>query len=65
MAEAIVSGHFGGAGLDAETLTMMLDAVGAFVAHALPPQRQLQLERTGLLAMAAMRTEPYPRRAPC
>jgi alkylation response protein AidB-like acyl-CoA dehydrogenase len=44
MAEAIVSGHFGGAGLDAETLTMMLDAVGEFVAHALPPQRQLQLD---------------------
>jgi len=44
MADAMVSGHFGGAGLDAETLTMMLDAVREFVAHALPPQRQLQLD---------------------
>ena len=44
MADAMVSGHVAGAGLDTESLTMMLDAVREFVEHALSPQRQLQLD---------------------
>ncbi|HRC37740.1 MAG TPA: acyl-CoA dehydrogenase family protein [Rubrivivax sp.] len=40
----MVSGHVAGAGLDTESLTMMLDAVREFVEHALSPQRQLQLD---------------------
>ncbi|MBL0087595.1 MAG: acyl-CoA dehydrogenase family protein [Ideonella sp.] len=40
----MVTGHVGGAGLDTDSLTMMLDAVREFVEHALPPQRQLQLD---------------------
>ena len=35
MADAMVTGHVGGAGLDTESLTMMLDAVREFVGHAL------------------------------
>ena len=38
------SGHVGGAGLDTETLTMMLGALGDFVNDALTPQRQLELD---------------------
>jgi alkylation response protein AidB-like acyl-CoA dehydrogenase len=38
------SGHVGGAGLDTDTLTMMLDALDEFVGHALTPQRQLELD---------------------
>jgi alkylation response protein AidB-like acyl-CoA dehydrogenase len=45
MNDATASGHLGGAGLDTETLTMMLDALETFVADALPPQRQLDLDR--------------------
>ena len=37
-------GHVGGAGLDTDTLTMMLDALDEFVGHALTPQRQLELD---------------------
>jgi alkylation response protein AidB-like acyl-CoA dehydrogenase len=44
MTDAMVAGHVAGAGLDTESLTMMLDAVREFVEHALPPQRQLQLD---------------------
>jgi alkylation response protein AidB-like acyl-CoA dehydrogenase len=44
MADTVVTGHLAGAGLDTESLTMMLDAVREFVEHALPPQRQLQLD---------------------
>ncbi len=44
MTETTLGGHLGGAGLDAESLTMLLDAVRDFVADALPPQRQLQLD---------------------
>jgi alkylation response protein AidB-like acyl-CoA dehydrogenase len=44
MSDSLVSGHVSGAGLDTDSLTMMLDAVGEFVAHALPPARQLQLD---------------------
>jgi alkylation response protein AidB-like acyl-CoA dehydrogenase len=44
VADTMASGHVGGAGLDTDSLTMMLDAVAEFVAHALPPQRQLQLD---------------------
>jgi alkylation response protein AidB-like acyl-CoA dehydrogenase len=44
MAETMVNSHIAGAGLDTDSLTMMLDAVNAFVADALPPQRQLQLD---------------------
>jgi alkylation response protein AidB-like acyl-CoA dehydrogenase len=42
--DSSVTGHVGGAGLDTDTLTMMLDAVREFVANALPAQRQLQLD---------------------
>ncbi|HYN34277.1 MAG TPA: acyl-CoA dehydrogenase family protein [Ilumatobacteraceae bacterium] len=38
------TGHVGGAGLDTDTLGMMLDALGEFVGHALTPQRQLELD---------------------
>lgn len=38
------AGHVGGAGLDTDTLTMMLDALDEFVGHALTPQRQLELD---------------------
>lgn len=44
MSEAMVTGHVGGAGLDTDSLEMMLDAVREFVEHALPLQRQLQLD---------------------
>ncbi len=37
-------GHVGGAGLDTETLGMMLEALDEFVGHALTPQRQLELD---------------------
>jgi alkylation response protein AidB-like acyl-CoA dehydrogenase len=43
-ATATSSGHVGAAGLDTETLTMMLDALDDFVGHALTPQRQLELD---------------------
>ena len=42
--DSSVTGHVGGAGLDTDTLAMMLDAVREFVANALPAQRQLQLD---------------------
>ena len=38
-------GHVGGAGLDTDTLQMMLVALGDFVDHHLTPQRQLDLDR--------------------
>jgi alkylation response protein AidB-like acyl-CoA dehydrogenase len=38
------STHFGGSGLDTETLTMMLDALDEYVGHALSEQRQLELD---------------------
>jgi alkylation response protein AidB-like acyl-CoA dehydrogenase len=44
MNESATTGHVGGAGLDTESLTMMLDALSEFVGHALTPQRQLQLD---------------------
>ncbi len=40
----MVTGHVGGAGLDTDTLLMMLDALGDFVGHELTPQRQLDLD---------------------
>ena len=40
----MVTGHVGGAGLDTDTLVMMLDALGDFVGHELTPQRQLDLD---------------------
>ena len=40
----MVSGHVGGAGLDTDTLMMMLDALDEFVGHELTPQRQLDLD---------------------
>ncbi|MEM1334909.1 MAG: acyl-CoA dehydrogenase family protein, partial [Actinomycetota bacterium] len=40
----MVSGHVGGAGLDTDTLLMMLDALGEFVDHELTPKRQLELD---------------------
>ncbi len=45
MSDAIVAGHVGGSGLDTDSLTMMLEALSAFVANALPAQRQLDLDR--------------------
>jgi alkylation response protein AidB-like acyl-CoA dehydrogenase len=36
--------HFGGAGLDTETLEMMLDALDEYVSHELSEQRQLELD---------------------
>ena len=36
--------HFGGAGLDTDTLSMMLDALDEFVTHELSEQRQLELD---------------------
>jgi alkylation response protein AidB-like acyl-CoA dehydrogenase len=44
MAEPTGTGHVGGGGLDAESLTMMIDALREFVGHALTPERQLQLD---------------------
>ena len=44
MNDSTVTGHVGGAGLDPDSLTMMLDALGEFVGHALSPQRQLELD---------------------
>ncbi len=41
----MTTGHVGGAGLDTDTLMMMLDALGEFVGHALPPKLQLDLDR--------------------
>jgi len=41
---ATTVGHVGGAGLDSDTLTMMLEALDEFVSHALTPQRQLELD---------------------
>ncbi len=43
-APTMTTGHVGGAGLDTDTLVMMLDALGEFVGHALTPQLQLQLD---------------------
>ena len=40
--------HLGGAGLDTDTLEMMLQALGDFVDHHLTPQRQLDLDRDDL-----------------
>jgi alkylation response protein AidB-like acyl-CoA dehydrogenase len=40
----VVTGHVGGAGLDTDTLLMMLEALGDFVGHELTPQRQLDLD---------------------
>ncbi len=40
----MTTGHVGGAGLDTDTLLMMLDALGEFVGHELTPQRQLDLD---------------------
>ena len=33
----VTDGHVAPAGLDSDTLVMMLDALGEFVGHALPP----------------------------
>ena len=41
---APANGHVAGAGLDNDTLTMMLDALGEFVGHALTPKLQLELD---------------------
>ncbi|GAA4397749.1 hypothetical protein GCM10023168_03020 [Fodinibacter luteus] len=38
------SGHFGGAGLDLPTLTLMLEALGDFVDASLSPDLQLELD---------------------
>ena len=38
------SAHLGGAGLDLESLTMMLEALDDFVGEALPLERQLELD---------------------
>jgi len=38
------AGQFGGAGLDTETLSMMLDALDEYVSHELSEQRQLELD---------------------
>ncbi len=43
-ASTIAVDHLGGAGLDTDTLQMMLDALGDFVGHELTPQRQLELD---------------------
>jgi len=40
----LVAGPVGGAGLDTDTLLMMLDALGEFVGHELTPERQLDLD---------------------
>jgi alkylation response protein AidB-like acyl-CoA dehydrogenase len=40
----MTTGHVGGAGLDTDTLLMMLDALSEFVGHELTPQRQLDLD---------------------
>lgn len=39
-----VDGHVAGAGLDTDTLLMMLDALDEFVGHELTPERQLDLD---------------------
>ncbi len=44
MNDSTETGHLGGSGLDTDSLTMMLEALGDFVGHALPAQRQLQLD---------------------
>jgi alkylation response protein AidB-like acyl-CoA dehydrogenase len=44
MNDSTVTGHVGGAGLETGDLTMMLDALSQFVAGALTPQRQLDLD---------------------
>ncbi len=45
MSEPTISGgHAPAAGLDADTLEMMLDALGDFVGHELSEQRQLELD---------------------
>jgi alkylation response protein AidB-like acyl-CoA dehydrogenase len=42
--DSIPTSGLGGAGLDTDTLQMMLDALDEFVGHALTPQRQLELD---------------------
>jgi len=42
--ETKTTGHVPSGGLDPETLTMMLDALGEFVGHALTPKLQLELD---------------------
>jgi alkylation response protein AidB-like acyl-CoA dehydrogenase len=44
MNDTAAAGHVGGAGLDTDSLNMMLDALAEFVGHALGPERQLQLD---------------------
>jgi len=41
---AAVPGHFGGAGLDLPSLTLMLEALGDFVDASLSPELQLELD---------------------
>ncbi len=43
--DAGVVSHVGGAGLDTDTLEMMIGGLGDFVDHHLTPQRQLDLDR--------------------
>ena len=50
MADAMVSGHVAGAGLDTESLTMMLDAVRAQV-EALADVRDVEGLRAGIEAV--------------
>jgi len=40
----VTDGHVAPAGLDPDTLVMMLDALGEFVGHALPAKLQLELD---------------------
>jgi alkylation response protein AidB-like acyl-CoA dehydrogenase len=40
----VTDGHVAPAGLDPDTLVMMLDALGEFVSHALPAKLQLELD---------------------
>jgi alkylation response protein AidB-like acyl-CoA dehydrogenase len=44
MTDTATSSHFGGAGLDTETLGMMLDALDEYVGHELSEQKMLELD---------------------
>jgi alkylation response protein AidB-like acyl-CoA dehydrogenase len=60
MNDSTAAGHLGGAGLDVDSLHMMLDALEQFVVAAVTPERQLQLDHDDLCPEDTVRAMSDP-----
>jgi alkylation response protein AidB-like acyl-CoA dehydrogenase len=56
----VTDGHVAPAGLDPDTLVMMLDALGEFVSHALPAKLQLELDHDDICPEDTVRAMSDP-----